>query len=199
MFGLRHIAARGVRSVMQTRTGISSVHPVALCKKASYNTAAEAAPATPDAPPTPAAPAKIEPPANAEHIRTIARQLKQLDLVEMMYICNLIKQEFSIGDEALVSSNPNAAANAAGNAGAAQEAEKPKEKTDFLVRLEGYPADAKLKVVKQVRLVMPELSIVEAKNLVEGAPKVMKPKVSKEEAEKIKAKMEEVGAKIVIE
>jgi len=82
---------------------------------------------------------------------------------------------------------------AAGPAAAAP-AEKPAEKTEFTVVLESFGAD-KIKVIKVVREIT-GLGLKEAKDVVEGAPKAIKENVSKEEAEKVKKQLEDVGAKV---
>ena len=78
--------------------------------------------------------------------------------------------------------------------GGAAAAEKPAEKTEFTVVLESFGAD-KIKVIKVVREIT-GLGLKEAKDVVEGAPKPIKENVSKEEAEKFKKQLEEVGAKV---
>jgi large subunit ribosomal protein L7/L12 len=83
---------------------------------------------------------------------------------------------------------------AAGPAGAAAAPEKPAEKTEFTVVLESFGAD-KIKVIKVVREIT-GLGLKEAKDVVEGAPKAIKENVSKEEAEKVKKQLEDVGAKV---
>jgi large subunit ribosomal protein L7/L12 len=82
----------------------------------------------------------------------------------------------------------------AGPVGAAAPAEKPAEKTEFTVVLESFGAD-KIKVIKVVREIT-GLGLKEAKDVVEGAPKAIKENVSKEEAEKVKKQLEDVGAKV---
>src|SRR5262249_5112070 len=82
----------------------------------------------------------------------------------------------------------------AGGGGAAV-AEKPAEQTEFTVQLEGFDAAKKINVIKIVREVT-GLGLKEAKDLVEGAPKPVKENVSKDEANKIKQKLEEGGAKV---
>jgi large subunit ribosomal protein L7/L12 len=85
-----------------------------------------------------------------------------------------------------------AAPAAGGGAGAA---EKPAEKTEFTVVLDGFAADKKINVIKVVREIT-GLGLKEAKDVVEGAPKPVKENVSKEEAENIKKKLEDGGAKV---
>ena len=81
---------------------------------------------------------------------------------------------------------------AAPGAAAAAPAEA---KTEFTVSLDGFDAANKIKVIKVVREIT-SLGLAEAKALVEGAPKAVKENVSKDEAEKFKKQLEEVGAKV---
>jgi large subunit ribosomal protein L7/L12 len=82
-----------------------------------------------------------------------------------------------------------------GGGGAAAPAEKPAEKTEFTVSLDGFDAAKKINVIKVVREIT-GLGLKEAKDLVEGAPKAVKENISKEEAEKIKKQLEDGGAKV---
>jgi len=81
-----------------------------------------------------------------------------------------------------------------GGAGGAAEA-KPAEQTEFTVVLEGFDAAKKINVIKIVREIT-GLGLKEAKDLVEGSPKPVKENVSKEEASKLKQKLEEGGGKV---
>jgi len=81
-----------------------------------------------------------------------------------------------------------------GGGGGPAAAEKPAEKTEFTVVLESFGAD-KIKVIKVVREIT-GLGLKEAKDVVEGAPKPIKENVTKEEAEKFKKQLEDVGAKV---
>jgi large subunit ribosomal protein L7/L12 len=89
------------------------------------------------------------------------------------------------------------AAPAAG-AGAAAPAAAEEEQTEFAVKLEGFDPAQKIKVIKEVRAAT-ELGLKEAKDLVEGAPAVLKKGLKKEDAEAIKEKIEKVGGKVVLE
>lgn len=80
---------------------------------------------------------------------------------------------------------------AAGGTGA----EPVEEKTSFEVVLSSA-GDSKINVIKAVREVRPDLGLVEAKNLVEGAPKTVLPSAKKEDAEAAKTKLEGAGAKV---
>ena len=72
------------------------------------------------------------------------------------------------------------------------------EQTEFAVKLEGFDPAQKIKVIKEVRAAT-ELGLKEAKDLVEGAPAVLKKGLKKEDAEAIKEKIEKVGGKVVLE
>jgi len=83
----------------------------------------------------------------------------------------------------------------AGPVGGPAVAEKPAEKTEFTVQLDGFDAAKKINVIKIVREIT-GLGLKEAKDLVEGAPKPIKENISKEEAETLKKKLEDGGAKV---
>ena len=117
----------------------------------------------------------------AEFIEAI-KELSVLELNELVKAC---EEEFGVSAAAGV------VVAAAG--GAAPEAE---EKDSFDVELTGA-GDAKVKVIKVVREVT-GLGLKEAKDLVDGAPKVIKEGVSKAEAEELKKKLEEVGAAVTL-
>jgi large subunit ribosomal protein L7/L12 len=80
-------------------------------------------------------------------------------------------------------------------AGGAAVAEKPAEKTEFTVSLDGFDAAKKINVIKIVREIT-GLGLKEAKDLVEGSPKPVKENISKDEAEALKKKLEEGGGKV---
>ncbi len=87
---------------------------------------------------------------------------------------------------------------AAGPAGPAAEAPKAEEQTEFTVVLDGLADPAKkINVIKVVREIT-NLGLKEAKDVVEGAPKPVKENVSKQEADAIKKKLEEGGAKVSV-
>ncbi len=90
-----------------------------------------------------------------------------------------------------------AAVGGGGGGGGGGGAEKPAEKTEFTAVLESVDPANKIKVIKVVRE-LTSLGLAEAKAFVEGAPKPVKENVSKEEAETVKKKLEEAGAKVSI-
>ena len=117
---------------------------------------------------------------NAEIISAI----KELTVLELNDLVKACEEEFGV----------SAAAGVAVVAGPAAEAVE--EKTEFDVELTSFGAQ-KIKVIKVVRE-LTGLGLKEAKAAVEAAPKVLKEAVTKEEAEQIKAKLEEVGATVTI-
>ena len=120
----------------------------------------------------------------SEKITAIVEELKTLSVLELSELVKAVEEEFGVSAAAaVVSAGP-----AAGGAAAAEE------KTEFDVVLAEAGAQ-KIKVVKAVKDIT-GLGLAEAQALVDGAPKAIKEGVAKEEAEEIKAKLEEVGAKV---
>ncbi|MGI5971156.1 MAG: 50S ribosomal protein L7/L12 [Oscillospiraceae bacterium] len=124
----------------------------------------------------------------SEKITALIEQVKALTVLELSELVHALEDEFGVSAAAPVAV---AAAPAAG-AGAAAPAEE--EKTEFDVVLADFGAE-KIKVIKVVREIT-GLGLAEAKAAVEAAPKAIKEGVSKEEAEALKAKLEEAGAKV---
>ena len=116
--------------------------------------------------------------------------IESMTVLELNELVKALEEKFGVSAAAPVAV---AAAPAAG-AAAAPAAE---EKTEFDVVLKEAGAE-KIKVIKVVREVVSGLGLKEAKEIVDGAPKTLKEGVSKDEAEKIKAKMAEVGATVEI-
>ena len=120
----------------------------------------------------------------SEKITAIVEELKTLSVLELSELVKAVEEEFGVSAAAaVVSAGP-----AAGGAAAVEE------KTEFDVILKSAGAQ-KIKVVKAVKDIT-GLGLAEAKALVDGAPKAVKEGASKDEAEDIKAKLEEVGAEI---
>ena len=113
----------------------------------------------------------------------IISAIKEMSVLELNDLVKAIEEEFGVTAAAPVA--------VVGGAGAAPAAE---EKTEFDIVLADAGA-TKIKVIKVVRE-LTGLGLKEAKDLVDNAPKPIKEGVSKEEAEEIKAKLEEVGASV---
>jgi large subunit ribosomal protein L7/L12 len=117
-------------------------------------------------------------------LQKIVDDLSGLTVLEAADLAKMLEEKWGVSAAAAV-------AVAAGPAAAAAVAE---EKTEFTVVLAAV-GEKKIEVIKEVRA-LTGLGLKEAKDLVEGAPKPVKEGVNKEEAEKIKATLEKVGAKV---
>ena len=120
----------------------------------------------------------------SEKVTAIVEELKVLTVLELSELVKAVEEEFGVSAAAAVA----VAAPVAGGAAAAEE------KTEFDVILANAGAE-KIKVIKAVREVT-GLGLAEAKALVDGAPKTLKEAASKDDAEAIKAKLEEAGATV---
>ncbi|HYG14351.1 MAG TPA: 50S ribosomal protein L7/L12 [Bacteroidia bacterium] len=123
-------------------------------------------------------------------LKQFAEQLVSLSVKEVNELAKILKEEYGIEPAAAAV----AVAAPSGDGGGAAAA--PAEQTEFDVILKNAGA-AKLNVVKLVKD-LTGLGLKEAKDLVDGTPKAVKEKVSKEEAESIKAKLVEAGAEVEV-
>jgi len=126
--------------------------------------------------------------ANKDEILDAISKMTVLEVVELI---SDMEKKFGVTAAAPVAI---AAGPAAGGAAAAAPAE---EQTEFAVTLKEYPADKKVTVIKVIREIT-GLGLKEAKDLVDGAPKPVKEGISKADAEALKKKLEEAGAKVEI-
>jgi large subunit ribosomal protein L7/L12 len=118
-------------------------------------------------------------------LQKIVDELSKLTVLEAADLAKLLEEKWGVSAAAAVA----VAAGPAGGGAAAAE-----EKTEFTVVL-ASAGEKKIEVIKEVRA-LTGLGLKEAKDLVEGAPKPVKEGVNKEEADKIKATLEKVGAKV---
>jgi large subunit ribosomal protein L7/L12 len=119
-------------------------------------------------------------------LQKIVDELSGLTVLEAADLAKMLEEKWGVSAAAAVAV---AAGPAAGGAAAAAE-----EKTEFTVVL-ASAGEKKIEVIKEVRA-LTGLGLKEAKDLVEGAPKAVKESVAKDEADKIKATLEKVGAKV---
>ena len=119
-------------------------------------------------------------------LQKIVDELSGLTVLEAAELAKMLEEKWGVSAAAAVAV---AAGPAAGGGAAAAE-----EKTEFTVVL-ASAGDKKIEVIKEVRA-LTGLGLKEAKDLVEGAPKTVKEGVAKDEANKIKATLEKVGAKV---
>lgn len=123
------------------------------------------------------------------NLAKIVDDLSALTVIEAAELSKLLEEKWGVSAAAPV-------AVAAANTNAAGGAPAAADKTDFEVVL-AAAGDKKIEVIKEVRT-FTGLGLKEAKDLVEGAPKSLKKGATKEEADKIKAALEKVGAKVEV-
>jgi len=131
-----------------------------------------------------------------EYLKELADEIVHLNMLEMNELVNKIGHHFGfhegmLSPDEMADDDVDEGADA-GGAPAAVEA-----KTVFDIKLVAFDAKAKIKVIKEVRSIA-GLGLKEAKEMVESAPKVVLKDIKKEEAEEIKAKLEEIGATIEV-
>ncbi|KAM0347093.1 hypothetical protein ACHAPU_005032 [Fusarium lateritium] len=130
-------------------------------------------------------------------ISAIVDQISQLTLLETADLVSSLKSKLNIPDMPI--GGFAAAAPAAAPVEEAEEAAPAAaEKTLFTLKLQGFDATSKAKVIKEIKNML-GLSLVDSKKFVESAPKMMKENVPKEDAEKIITAMKELGATVVME
>ena len=122
----------------------------------------------------------------SEKVLAMVEELKALSVLELSELVHAVEEEFGVSAAAAVA----VAAPAEGGAAAAEE------KTEFDLELTEVGPN-KIKVIKVVREIT-GLGLADAKAAVDGAPKVLKEAMGKDEAEEAKAKLEELGAKVTL-
>ena len=122
-----------------------------------------------------------------QKIESLVEELSQLTVLDMAALKTALEEKWGVKAQA-------AAVVAAPAAGGAAPAQAEAESTEFKVTLESVPADKKIGIIKAVREVT-GLGLKEAKDLVDGAPKVLKETAPKAEAEEIVKKIEAAGGK----
>ncbi|KAJ9118227.1 hypothetical protein QFC22_004134 [Naganishia vaughanmartiniae] len=131
-------------------------------------------------------------------LATIVDSISGLTLLEVSELVSALKTRLNITEVAMPAASAGPAAGAAPAAEAPVE-EKPKEKTIFTVKLEKFDATAKAKIIREVKAIMPNMNLVEAKKFVESVPQTLKENLPKDEAEKLKKTLEALGATVALE
>nr|YP_010618776.1 Ribosomal protein L12 [Rhodomelopsis africana]WAX02789.1 Ribosomal protein L12 [Rhodomelopsis africana] len=126
-------------------------------------------------------------------IDNIIEELKSLTLLEAAELVKQIEEAFGVDASAMSNTGMVMIPNNVDGV----SVEEVEEKTAFDVILEEVPAPKKITILKVVRS-LTALGLKEAKELVESTPKIIKESISKDDAEEIKSKLEEVGAKVSI-
>jgi len=120
--------------------------------------------------------------------KDLVKQIEELSILELADLVKVLEEKFG------VSAMPMSAAPASGGVSNSAEAGGVEEKSEFDVELK-IVGDQKISVIKVVKEIT-GLGLKEAKDIVDGAPKIVKEKVKKEEAEEIKTKLEAAGAMV---
>ena len=134
--------------------------------------------------------------ASQDKVQAIFDKVLWLDMIEVHLLTQIVNEQMGIswreterrklGGGAVVKKEA---------AGGASEEEAAEEKTIFDLKLMGFDAKAKIKVIKEVRTIA-GLGLKEAKEMVEGAPKVIQKELKLEKAEELKAQLEAIGAQV---
>ncbi|KIK37794.1 hypothetical protein CY34DRAFT_810018 [Suillus luteus UH-Slu-Lm8-n1] len=138
------------------------------------------------------------PPPSDPKIGRIVDDISGLTLLQAADLVTLLKSRLNIQEIAMPAASAAAPAAAAPVEEAAAE-EKPKEKTIFNLKLQSFDAAAKPKIIREVKALIPNLTLIDAKKFVESVPQVLKENMPKEDAEKLKAVLEKLGAVVVLE
>jgi len=136
-----------------------------------------------------------------EKVHALVDELMKLTILEFSDLTKIIGKKLGVPDTPMMPMGMPMGMAPGPGAGPADApvAEAPvEEKTSFTLKLEGFEASAKIKVIKEVRAIT-QLGLKEAKELVEGAPCIIKPGLPKEEAEELRKKLEDVGGKVVLD
>lgn len=122
-----------------------------------------------------------------EKFQALVSGIEKMSVLDLAELVKILEKKFGV----------SAAAPAMMMAGPAAAAAPAEEKDSFDVELTDAGGN-KIAVIKALREVAPELGLKEAKDVADGAPKVVKEGVKKEDAEKMKAKLEEAGGKVTL-
>lgn len=135
--------------------------------------------------------------ASQDKVQAIFDKVLWLDLIEVHLLTQIVNERMGISwKETEMRQRGGGFVQAAGpGGGAPAEAEEVEEKTIFDLKLVGFDAKTKIKVIKEVRTIA-GLGLKEAKEMVEGAPKVIQKELKLEKAEELKAQLEAVGAQV---
>ncbi|ORX39181.1 ribosomal protein L7/L12 C-terminal domain-domain-containing protein [Kockovaella imperatae] len=147
---------------------------------------------------TPPPAAQPGPSSASPKIAQIVDTISQLTLLEVSELVTELKTRLNITEIAMPAASAAPAAAPAAAAAEAPAEEKPKEKTMFTVKLEAIDAAQKAKIIREVKAMMPNMNLVEAKKFVESTPQTLKENMPKEEAEKLQKTLQAIGATVTL-
>ncbi|KAI3846957.1 hypothetical protein MKX03_034449 [Papaver bracteatum] len=140
----------------------------------------------------------------SERVVSLVDEISDLTLLEVADLTEVLRKKLNINEMPIMTTMMpglgigGKVGGGAGGASKGGEEKKAAEKTAFDLKLEGFDAAGKIKIIKEVRT-FTDLGLKEAKELVEKAPTLLKKGVTKEEAQKIIEKMTAIGAKVTME
>ncbi|XP_031570568.1 39S ribosomal protein L12, mitochondrial-like [Actinia tenebrosa] len=132
-----------------------------------------------------------------EHIKRIVEDISKLTILEVSELNQLLKTTLKIEDVPMMAMGAMAPGPA--KEGETEEPEKAPEPTEFTVKLAGFDDTAKVKLIKEIKNLIPGMNLVQAKKFVESVPQIVREKTNKEEAETVKKALEAAGATVEIE
>ena len=137
-------------------------------------------------------------------IQTLVDEISKLNLIEVSDLNELLRKRLNIRDVPMAAMGFAPAGGAAAQAAKKDEEEKnddlPKAtKSSFKVKIVKFDETKKVALIKEIKSLVENMNLVQAKKFVESAPQVLKNDVSKDDAEKLKAQLEKVGATVEIE
>lgn len=134
----------------------------------------------------------------APKIQQLVKDISQLTLLEVADLNELLKKTLKIADTPMMAVGAVASATKPKDE-ESEASEAKQEKVSFNVKLTKFEDSKKVALIKEVKNVVPGLNLVQAKKFVESLPQLVKTDVPKEEAEKLKAALEAVGATVVLD
>ncbi|RDB20444.1 54S ribosomal protein L12, mitochondrial [Hypsizygus marmoreus] len=132
-------------------------------------------------------------------VSRIVDDISGLTLLQASDLVSLLKSRLNIQEIAMPAASAAPAALASAASADEPVQEKPKEKTIFNVKLESFDAGAKPKIIREVKALVPNLTLIDAKKFVESLPKVLKENLPKEDADKLKKTFEALGAVVTLD
>ncbi|KYN36582.1 39S ribosomal protein L12, mitochondrial [Trachymyrmex septentrionalis] len=158
--------------------------------ESSAAAATEAAAAPPPPPPLSDAEKPVHP-----KIDKIANDITALNLIEVAELSELLKKRLNLPDAPVM---PVGGFVAASQSTEEEEIESKQVKTEFTVKLMAFDEKQKVALIKEVKNLLPDTNLVQAKKFVESAPTIVKADIAKDEAEKLRDALTKVGATIQI-
>ncbi|XP_060573915.1 large ribosomal subunit protein bL12m-like [Ruditapes philippinarum] len=132
-------------------------------------------------------------------IQNIVNDIGQLTLLEVADLNELLKKTLNIQDAPVMAMGAGAPVAAQAKEEEEDEVASTPKKTVFCVKLTGFDADKKIALIKEVKTLLPDTNLVQAKKFVESAPIVVKGDLLKDEADALVKALENVGGKAIVE